>query len=313
MNRICRWLVVICALSSVESASARERFFFRKPAPPCCCPTEPRAVTPVPSVKVEAIVAEKLNAFNFVNASWKEVLAWLAKESGLIFLSTENPTGTLTLSSESQYTLPQLIDLLNEVLEHKNWVVIRREHSFLIHPANVKIPREILHQITLEELETRGNTEVVQIVIPLKTRDAGTVLPQAKQLLSQYGDATAFGMNRLIVLDKAKNIKNIVALLANDIDDPTSVVTSQWKTYEFPSGTAEATAKKILDTPLFKWSGVKTLIIGSEKVMIYGTPADHDDIAAFLKPPVAIEVTVPTAPWVACPPPTRTRLFARFR
>ncbi len=393
-----RWLPAVLAVGLAGPVAAQD-----KPVPA----EPPKTVAPMPVVPpVAPVVPVKPPTYTvaFDGWEWSKVLEWFAKETKLVFLSTEKPTGSLTLKSDEKYTLPELLDLFNEVLAQKNWVIIRREHSFLIHPAADKIPREILHQITLEELPKRGNTEVVQVVIPLKTIVADDIAPQAKKLLSVFGDVTPFGTNQLIIVDKAKNIRNILAFIKEQegdksdqftyafkhvrastaaeklrtllSDDKTKVesnlpnpwagggspwgggsqwgqpqdqgrdrnrqpiqekrfatvqitvdfqnntivltgpankvVAAQslvkeidkgdiarpiggepfWKTYDVSAGTAEPLAKQIMDSTDFKGSNVKTLVIGNDKVMIYGYPADHLDISNFLKLPKTVQPSV---------------------
>ena len=54
-----------------------------------------------------------------------------------------------------------------------------------------------------------------------------------------------------------------------------------WKTYAVPS--AQAIAERLVQTPPFKGSKVKALIIGNDRMMIYGTPSDHEDVEAYLR------------------------------
>lgn len=287
-------LIAILALGFAGSAEARERWLFRKrPAPAVVCqPAPPIAVAPGP--------VEKTFTIDFDKATWADVFAWLSNETKLVFLSTEVPTGTLTLKSDGKYTLSELFDLLDEVLEQKNTTLLRREHSFLIQPADEKIPREILHQITLEELKARGKREIVQVVIPLENVLADEVAPQAKKLLSRFGDVTAFGTNQLIVVDRVKNIRNILGFVREQEpmpDQRREELQRIWKTYEVPAN-AEAIAKRIMASAEFKGSNVKTLVIGDSKVMVNGTPADHADVAEFPNPPPAV-IVVPNPVSVA--------------
>ena len=382
-----RWLPAVLAVGLAGPVAAQE---VPKPTEP------PKAVVPVPTPPVVSAKGEKTYTVAFEKTDWSKVLEWFAKETKLVFLSNDTPTGTLTLKSEEKYTLSQLLDLFNEVLAQKNWVIIRREHTFLLHPAETKIPPEILQQITLDELPSRGNTEVVQVVIPLKTVVADTIAPQAKKLLSVFGDVSAFGTNQLIIRDKAKNIKNIYKFVLESEGDKSDQMTHLckhvrasiaadklsklltdkdtkiesnvpgmnqwgggqwgggqwgqpqdqggrgnrqpvqetrfatvqitvdfqmnkivltgpankvvaantlikeidvgkderpiggepfWKTYDVAAGTAEPLAKQLMESPDFKGSNVKNLVLGNDKVMIYGYPADHIDIASFLKLP----------------------------
>ncbi len=160
---------------------------------------------PPPIVVVAPVPAEKTHAVDFVNTPWKEVFAWLAKETKRIYISTETPNRMLTVKSDKPLTLPEVVDLLNDVLESKGWVIIQREHSFLMHPVGEKTPPELL----LDELAKWGNTEVVQVVIPLKTLVAEDIAPQARKRLSKSGDLSAFGTSQLIVRDKGRNVRSI--------------------------------------------------------------------------------------------------------
>ena len=292
-------LCLVAALAfSVSDASARERFFFRKQ--PCPQQTIVCPLAPTPVVSVEPLAIEKTFKINFERAEWSAVFKWFSKETGLIHLDNGVIPGTLTLKSDEQYTLPQLIDLLNEVLAQKEWIIIRREHSFLLHPADEKVPPEILSQILPEELPKRGRSEFVQVVIRLHEGIvASEVAQQARKLLSVFGDATAFGTNQLIVRDKAKNVRNMLVFLQyKDAGRPT--VVPLWKNYSVPE--AETSAKKIHASPEFNGHNVKTLIVGNSKVLIYATPNDHLAIDIFLNGVKPTPVPCPMV--IECPRPT---------
>ena len=306
-------LCLVAALAFIAGkASARERFCLW--TQPCPQPTAVCQVAPIPAISVEAAAVEKTYGVNFDRAEWSAVLKWFSKETGLIRVDNAPIPGTLSLKSDEKYTLPQLIDLLNEVLARKEWIIIRREHSFLLHPTDEKVPPEILSQILPEELPKRGRSEFVQVVIRLDEGIvASEVAPQARKLLSVFGDATAFGTNQLIVRDKAKNVRNILVFLQYQ-DAGRPPVVPLWKNYSVPEGEAEASAKKIHASPEFNGHNVKTLIVGNSKVLIYATPVDHLAIDIFLngvKPtpvpcPIVIECPRPTPPARGQPFPIRS-------
>ena len=207
--------------------------------------------------------------------------------------------GTLTLKSDERYTLPDLIDLLNEVLAQKDWILIRREHTFLMHPTSVKVPPELLSLILPDELSKRGRSELVQVVIRLQSGVASDIVPQARKLLSVFGEVTAFGTNQIIVRDKAKNIRNILAFMPVS-DRP--VVVPLWKSYSVPEGEAAAWAEKIHASPEFR-GHVKTLIVGDSKLMIYATSDIHLTLDIFLNgsKPVPAVLPVPGPMVIECP------------
>jgi hypothetical protein len=81
---------------------------------------------------------EKLYTVKFENTSWKDVIDWLEKESGLMCITKEKPTGSITLKSDKKYTLCELIDLFNERLEQYNLVLLRKSQSFSFYAADQK-------------------------------------------------------------------------------------------------------------------------------------------------------------------------------
>jgi hypothetical protein len=80
--------------------------------------------------------AAKRFTFELRGTSWNKVLEWLADQSGLAVSTDLKPTGTLTFitpaTRKDGYTLPEIIDLLNEALASQNYLLIRRSQSFAV-------------------------------------------------------------------------------------------------------------------------------------------------------------------------------------
>jgi type II secretory pathway component GspD/PulD (secretin) len=172
--------------------------------------TPPSASTAKPAPKPAE--KEKTYSYKFDKSSWDTVLSWFARNSGLIPVTTVKPTGTVTLTIDNK-TLGQTIDLLNEALAQEKYILIRGEQSFFIHPADEKLPRTLIPLISPDQLAKRGKTELVQVVVPLKTVVAEEIAPQVKKLLSTFGDVSAFGTNQLVITDKAGTIRHITTFL----------------------------------------------------------------------------------------------------
>src|SRR5438128_1141118 len=77
--------------------------------------------------------------------------------------------GTLTFvtpkSRKLGYTLPEIIDLLNEELSSQKYLLIRRAQSFAIIASDRPIDPSLLPRIDSVELDSRGNTELVQTTL----------------------------------------------------------------------------------------------------------------------------------------------------
>jgi RNA polymerase sigma factor (sigma-70 family) len=157
----------------------------------------------------------KKYTFGFRNTPWAEVLDWYAKESGLTPILTVKPTGTVTIMppKDRQFTLDEITDLINESLMAQKFILIRRQASFLIHPADEKIDPTLIPRIELGELKERGKTELVQAVIPVPADAVQDLVPEIRKLLSPFGSANSV-KGALVVMDTAGNVTRIAELLA---------------------------------------------------------------------------------------------------
>ena len=167
----------------------------------------------------------KKYTFQFRNTNWGDVLHWYAKESGLTFVSTVTPRGTVTIGSpdERRYTLADITDLVNEALAQQKYILVRRKMTFFIHPADEKIDPDTIPRVELDELKNFGKTELVEVVLPLRALNALEVQPEVKKLLSPFGAATTLWGKSLVVQDTVGNVERILKTL-EAIDKPPPVV-----------------------------------------------------------------------------------------
>src|SRR5262249_15283664 len=109
-------------------------------------------------------VFEAKHSFEMRDKPWKGVFEWLTDKTGIPFISDEPPpTGSFNFIAKQgqKYSIPEVIDIINEGLLYKKFLLIRRETAFTIVPADVKIPPELLPRIRLDDLDKHGATEMV--------------------------------------------------------------------------------------------------------------------------------------------------------
>src|SRR5260370_652844 len=110
---------------------------------------------------------ERKIAFEMRDKPWigekGSVLEWLSDHAGMpVSTSSAKPTGTLTYinptenGAPKQYTLPEIIDILNDELLKQNMILIRRAKTFTIEPADKTIDPPILPRVTPEQLAQYG-------------------------------------------------------------------------------------------------------------------------------------------------------------
>jgi type II secretory pathway component GspD/PulD (secretin) len=160
--------------------------------------------------KVEA----KRGTVSFQNQPWKKVLEWLAEEARQPVVAPQVPTGTFTCVSPPgrSYSLPEVIDLMNEGLAASKFRLHRGPASILLLPADERLDPAAVPTVRPGDLPARGRTEVVRVVLPLQSLKAQDVAPDLKKLLSPAGEVGTLA-NRLVLQDTAQNLRQILNTL----------------------------------------------------------------------------------------------------
>jgi type II secretory pathway component GspD/PulD (secretin) len=176
---------------------------------------------PVPiSVPVEKKESPKtVVKYGLKDKKWREVFEWLAETTGKPIITNFYPVGTFTLAgpADKEYTIPEVIDLINDALlsvcQMQTYYLVSRQRSYTLIPADENIDMAgLLPRVLPEELENHGNTELVTTVIPLKSLKAEQIAPYLKKMTGPFGEVapmTHAGVNQLIILDSVRNLKQI--------------------------------------------------------------------------------------------------------
>ncbi len=172
-----------------------------------------------PAEKAELQKAQPTYDIKFNGAKWDQVIDWFKDISGLTFIGPNMPTGTVSIVSPlvdgkpRRYTVGQLVDVLNEHLISEKWLLVRKEYSFLIHPADVPLPLESVRLITLDYL-TKGDlakSEYVRVTYQLQSLQAETFAPGVQKMMSPFGRVIPLEEpNQLILLENVGNLRIIV-------------------------------------------------------------------------------------------------------
>jgi type II secretory pathway component GspD/PulD (secretin) len=162
------------------------------------------------------------------------VLEWLSDQAGMpVSTSSAKPTGTLTFISPrvdgvpKQYSLPEVIDILNDELLKQNLILVRRAKTFTVEGADKPIDPAALPRVTPNELEQYGNTEMVSVVFPLKALVADVFAKEVEGMLGPFGKVQSLEhANKLVVQDTAGNLKRIREIIKDTEDTETKQGTS---------------------------------------------------------------------------------------
>src|SRR5262249_29165218 len=196
--------------------------------------------------------------FQIRNQKWTEVLERLANLTGLPVIGP-HPDGTFSYiapTTGSNYkTIPEVVDILNEALQEKHYLLLRYETAFRLVPvdevgkiqANIRVPR----LDSIDELSKHGNSEVVSIVLNLKPLNAETFAPQATKLLSNFGQVVPLPVsNQLIVTDNTRSLRQFVKdVMAIDSGVQPQAETFSYECKNIPAIDAERVLKELLIGP----------------------------------------------------------------
>ncbi len=166
------------------------------PAPPT---TEPETDVAPPTTDVAATPTGPVKLrFSFRYAPWKDVIDWFAQQDKLSLVADSMPEGTFNYSDTRSYSPGEAIDLLNSVLLTKGFTLVRRDKMLMLVNLEDGIPPNLVPQVSLEDLDSKGEFELVSCLFPLNEISAEDAEREVSRLLGPQG--------AIVVLPKAKQI-----------------------------------------------------------------------------------------------------------
>lgn len=184
--------------------------------------------------------SDKLISFIMADKPWQAVIDFYRDETGLAFGGPDKPpAGTYNFTppkdpktgQPKRYTLTEVTNLINEVLMTKGYILVRGAQTFRLWPADKKIDPLLVRRVSLEELKTLAERDMVQIVLDLKNYVASEQLSNITKLMSQFGEAVAMDGNRnaLILTDTAGVLRQIVKDFVGDDETGVSADVLEYK------------------------------------------------------------------------------------
>jgi hypothetical protein len=173
-----------------------------------------------PAPAAPAAPRQKTYLFEMRDKPWTSVIEWYSEVSGLPFAGNVKPTGTFTFlpaRGKRLYTLAEITDILNEALQAhaiQKYLLVRRTASFTLLPADEAVDTTLVPEVSLAELEKRGQTELVRVMLPLKSVSASDIAPEVQKMLGPFGKVVPLERSkRLILQDTAGNLRRAVRII----------------------------------------------------------------------------------------------------
>jgi type II secretory pathway component GspD/PulD (secretin) len=159
---------------------------------------------------------QKTYKFEVSDMPWAKVLEWYSVQSGLPLVIASTPAGTFSFHPRQgrQYTLEEITDILNEALLAQKYILVRRADIVILLEADGKIDPTLLPRVQLDDLEKRGQTELVRVVVPLTALNAKEVSLDIRKMLGLFGKVVVLETgNQLILQDMAGNLRLILQII----------------------------------------------------------------------------------------------------
>jgi type II secretory pathway component GspD/PulD (secretin) len=196
------------------------------PAPPQDPPAAPPRREPIDPDAREI-------QFSFATQPWDGVLQWIAEVAGLSLQMDVKPSGTFNyINDPRKYTLGGALDVLNAQLGPKGFTLIRKGNYLKVVALEEGIPADLVPRITPNELDSRGESEFVSLIFPVKNVLAKVAAEEVKNLVGKYGKVVPLdSVNRLMITDTAGNVRLMRDLL-DQIDGEESALQSKTRIFQ---------------------------------------------------------------------------------
>ena len=185
---------------------------------------DPPKVEPMPRKEVKK---EPTYTFEFRDAPWSKIIEWFTGISGLAYSSNEKPpTGSFQFippkvdGKVKQYTIAEIIDILNVPLYQKGFILTRRDESFTLLPVDDKVDPSSVPHVTTEELKSRGNRELVQIIVGVKSINATDLALELKPIMSKFHQITPLERSgQIVLIDQVSHIRRVLKIIEEITDE----------------------------------------------------------------------------------------------
>lgn len=158
--------------------------------------------------------------FNFRFQPWIDVLNWFAQQADLSLVCDAAPPGTFNYSDDREYTPAQAIDLLNSVLLTKGYTMIRRDRMLMVLNLKDGIPPNLVSIIPPEELEKRGEFELVSVLFPLQRLSPEEAEQEVQKLLGPQGSVVVLSRSRHIQVTETAGRLRMIRRVLDALETP---------------------------------------------------------------------------------------------
>ena len=225
--------------------------------------TNSEMTAPIPDAPQVAAASgdSQMLSLNFTANDWSSVLKWIATEAELSLQVDTMPPGTFTYRDPyRKYSVAESLDIMNGVLLGKGFTLVRRQRTLMVidlgsgESAEVTrgLIRELAQLVAPEQLNDRGDFELLKCLFLLSRMTAEDAQTQIKQLIGPQGSVVAMpAAGQILVTETGANLRLIRDMIER-VENPDSSRTMRIATLSLQNVTAEevlSIARPLLGLP----------------------------------------------------------------
>jgi len=177
--------------------------------------------------------------FNFRYHPWEDVLDWFARQAGLSLLYEDLPQGTCNYVDPREYTTADALDVLNSLLLIKGYTLVRRERMLVVINVENGIPPNLVTKVAVEDLDERGEYELVCIVFQLDKITAEEAQAEIEKLIGPQGSVVVLPKAQEIVVTETAGRLRTIRDAIQRIEDPEGLSSQQLRSFPLDLALAE--------------------------------------------------------------------------
>ncbi|MEW4561719.1 secretin N-terminal domain-containing protein [Bremerella sp. JC770] len=186
---------------------------------------KPSATSPSDS---EAAPGDGTMKFSFRYQPWGDVLDWFAEQSDLSLVMDSPPPGTFNYTDGKPYSPSEAIDLLNSILLTKGYTLVRREKMLIVVNLEDGIPPNLVTTVSMDELDNRGEYELVSCLFDLKKMSAEEAEAEITKLIGPQGAVVALTHSQQVFVTETagrlRTIRDMIQAVENPFGNDVTVV-----------------------------------------------------------------------------------------
>ncbi|HJQ78939.1 MAG TPA: hypothetical protein VJ828_03240, partial [Lacipirellulaceae bacterium] len=158
--------------------------------------------------------------FSFRYQPWQDVLDWFADQAGLSLLVEAPPPGTFNYRDSRSYTPAEALDVLNSVLLTKGYTLVRKDRMLVLVNLEDGIPPNLVPDVPLEELDQRGEHELVRVLFPVWNMTPEQAAEEIQEVLGPQGKIVTLPQARQIQVTETAGRLRTIRSIVNAVEQP---------------------------------------------------------------------------------------------